>query len=288
MILNLGEDEDKALEIYRSKKIREDEDKAQERYESKKIFPLQQILNQVLVLLLTMDKNENDAAFYYLEPLPGHSGVYKYMQCDTTELAIYFIGQYGVCPVAIRQTEPDSADTAPALAKKCFKNLKAIIGMGAACGEKNKVEVYDVLVAKKVINCDPTSKTPTSGLLTSLFRQNIKWVDDDTKEFSDISELKIQHGEILCGCKHIIDDKEKIRDAAPNAIGFDIKPANYFAKAENIPVHVHMTIVKGVYSLKEGHEDKRLQPIAALLAANCVKKVFDDPLVPEMFRNPGM
>ena len=232
-----------------------------------------------------MDTNENNAAFHYLQPLPGYAGVYKYMQNNTSEVAIYHIGKYGTCPVAVRQIEPESACTAPVLASMCFKNLRAIIGMGAACGEKSLVKIFDVLIAKKV-NLYLTRKIPTSGLLTSLFSQNLKWVDNDIKVRLNGAQPKIQHGEILCGCKHIINNEKKIQDVAPDAIGFDIKAADLFAEAENVPVH--MTIVKGVYSFKDGHEDKSSQLTAALLAANYVKKVFDDPQVPDMLQNSGM
>ena len=130
------------------------------------------------------------------------------MQNNTTEIAIYHIGKYGTCPVAIRQIEPDSARIAPALAITCFKNLRAIIGMGVACGNKSQVKFFDVLVAKKV-NLYLTRKIPTSGLLTSLFRQNLMWVDNDIKVHLNGAQPNIQLGEILCGCEHIIDDNKK-------------------------------------------------------------------------------
>ena len=50
-----------------------------------------------------------------------------------------------------------------------------------------------------------------------------------------------------------------------------------------------MIIVKAVCDFGDGKKNKDFQPTAALLAASCVKRYFDDPQVLEMLdRTPGM
>ena len=286
-------------------------------YGSKTISPLTdeklQLLDQIILLLLTVNKNEDNAAFCYLEPLPGHTDIYKYMQrIDDgiqTQHAIYFIGKYGACPAAVRQIKPGAeiggAITAPNLAFRCFKKLNAIIGMGVACGVEKKVKICDVLVADKVNNYDQARlqeggtlnrgyAVPTSGLLSSIFRQrDIKWPDDDVKNRVDkggVPKPKIKQGVILSG-PYLIDNKnikkDLIQNFAAEAIGIEMEAAYLFKATRGVPVHI--TIVKAVCDFGDGKKNKHFQPTAALLAANCVKKYFDDPQVVKMlYRTPGM
>lgn len=272
-----------------------------------------QLLDQVVLLLLTVNKNEDNAAFCYLEPLPGHTSIYKYMQrIDDgiqTQYAIYFIGKYGACPAAVRQIKPGAeiggAITAPNLAFRCFEKLNAIIGVGVACGVEKKVKMCDILVADKVNNYDQARlqeggtlnrgyAIPTSDFLSSLFRQrDIKWPSDDVKNRVDkggIPKPKIKQGVILSG-PYLIDNqknkKDLIQNFAAEAIGIEMEAAYLFKAAQGVAVH--MTIVKAVCDFGDGKKSKHFQPTAALLAANCVKEYLDNPQVVKMlYRTPGM
>ena len=95
------------------------------------------VLNQVQVLLLTVNKNEFNATKSYLEPLKGHDSVFTHHhRLDsphslTTDTAIYYLGQYGGCVAAISKIDPDStlrtgASFAPHLAYHCFLNLELL------------------------------------------------------------------------------------------------------------------------------------------------------------------
>jgi len=111
-----------------------------------------ELLAGVLVLLVTVNDNENLAALAYLKPPKGHQKLYKYTDIKDyghhqNETAVYFIGTYGACPTAIRKIKPGAnlqggASTVPRMAYNCFRNLHAIIGVGVACGvEKKKKRV---------------------------------------------------------------------------------------------------------------------------------------------------
>ena len=259
------------------------------------------VLDKVLLLLLTVNNNEDNAAFCYLEPLPGHNEIFKYWQRDDAgvraEHAIYRIGKYGACPAAVRQIKPGSeisgATTAPTLAFRCFKNLNAIIGMGVACGVEKKTKLCDVLVADKVNNYDQARleegdtlnrglALPTSSLLSEIFRQRIMWPDDEIKERLDKCKMKpkIKQGVILSG-PYLIDDKkikkDLIQNFASEAVGIEMEAAYLFRAAQQVPTH--MTIVKAVCDFGDGKKNKDFQPTAALLAANCVKRYLDEGAV---------
>ena len=275
-------------------------------------LPYDQLLDQVLLLLLTANENEDKAALCYLEPLPGHTKIYEHMQQTNfgpkTLHAIYHIGKYGACPAAVRRisqgNKPGGANIAPYLAFSCFKNLNAIIGLGVACGVEEKVNICDVLVADKVNNYDQARfgeegivnrglALPTSELLSSIFGQSIKWPSDDIinrLEDSGLSKPRIKAGTILSG-PYLIDNSEVkkalIQNFAAEAIGLEME-AGYLSKAvQGTPVH--MTIVKAVCDFGDGKKNKHFQPTAALLAADCVKHYLDDQKVVRMLqRGPGM
>ena len=137
----------------------------------------------MLLLLLTVNKNENNAALCYLEPLPGHTVIYRYWQKDVTselrQFSTYLIGIYGKFPAAVQKIEPGAeiggAITALPLAFKCFKKLNAIIGMGATCGIEKKVDICDLLIAKKVCDC-VQARREEGGPLSRLYQHQICYV----------------------------------------------------------------------------------------------------------------
>ena len=268
------------------------------------------ILDQVLLLLLTVNDIENYAAVCCLEPLPGHNEIFRHFQRNDagvqTQHAIYLIGKYGACPAAVRQIKPGAeiggATTAPNLAFRCFKNLIAIIGMGVACGVEKKVELFDVLVADEVKNYDQARleqgdplirgfTLPTSDLFSSIFRQKIKWPDGEIKERLDEYNVKptIKQGIILSG-PYLIDNakikKELIQNFAPEALGIEMEAAHLFKEAQQVPAH--RTIVKAVCDFGDGKKNKVFQPTAALLAANCVKEYLDEGAVKLLRRGNQM
>ena len=279
------------------------------------VLPNDQLLKEVVLLLLTVNQNEDNAVLCYLEPLTGHTDIYKYMQRvidgSHSQHAIYYIGKYGAIPTAVRQIKPggeiNGAINAPYLALRCFKNLNAIIAVGVACGVEKWTKIFDVLVADKVCNFDQAKiqagrilnrgfAIPVSQLLSAIFGQIIKWPDDDIKERLDkcnVPKPKIKQGVILSG-PYLINDSntknELIQNFAPEAIGIEMEGAYLFRAAANLPIQ-HLTIVKAVCDFGDGRKTKHFQPTAALLAANCLKKYFDNQQVLNLLQRepvPGM
>ena len=277
-------------------------------------LPNEELLRAVVLLVLTVNKNEDNAVLCCLEPLTGHTDIYKYMQRvddgAQSQHAIYLIGKYGTIPTAVRQITPGSeiggATTVQNFAFRCFKSLNAIIEVGVACGVEKRTKFFDVLVADKVNNYDqarlqegsPLNRglaVPTSQLLSSIFRQTIKWPDDEIKERLDrcnVPKPEIKQGTILSG-PYFIDDekatKKLIQNFAAEAIGIEMEATRLFKAATQ--TSIHMTIVKAVCDFGDGRKTQHFQPTAALLAANCLKKYFDSQQVWKMLQRepiPGM
>ena len=62
-----------------------------------------EILQSVMVLLVTRNVNEKLATYSYLQPLDGHKNIYRFDQGGRqTKVVTYYIGKYGACPAAIR------------------------------------------------------------------------------------------------------------------------------------------------------------------------------------------
>lgn len=286
-------------------------------YGKKKIsdLPNEQILKQVILLLLTVNTNENNAVLCYLEPLTSHKDIYKYIQQvddhSQSQSMIYYIGNYGKVPTAVRQITSvsefgDVSVTTYGLDFSCFKNLNAIIWVGIICGVETHVKICDVLVANEIIDFDlcrlsqvdvvnsgksvplqlisvnKENKISTSEFLSSLFKQkDVNWPDDEIKERlvkCHVPKPKLRHGIIVSVPNHIHNNNTKdemLREIAPEAIGIEMERA-YLHTSE---LGLHLAIVKAVYDYGGDTTNKIFQPTAALLAANCLKMYLDDPQI---------
>ena len=275
----------------------------------------EKLLADVLVLLVTVNDNENVAALTYLQPPEDHEEIYKYIDIKSQggaqhEMAIYSIGKYGSCPVAIRKIKPGSnlqggASTVPQMAYNCFPNLCAIIGVGVACGVEKKTKMCDVLISEKVTNYDQariqsTGELPrgttvfASPFLHEIFNQYMQWpkrgsdLDKYLKNagFDPMPKKKI--GVILSG-PYLIDDaevkKEKIDTFAPEAIGIEMEAAYLFAAVAGTKTDV--IIVKAVCDFGDGRKNKVFQPTAAILAADLVYEYLKGSTVPAVLKIKG-
>ena len=219
-------------------------------------------------------------------------------------IAVYSIGKYGAVTTAIRKIEPGSAlltgaAFAPNLAYDCFPNLGAIISVGVACGVEGKSKIYDVLVSSKIANYDkarvedggftPRGEViPASGYLQEIFSLT-DWPHASKKVFNHLSGMrlpKIHIGTILSG-PYLIDDAEfkdkLLKSFAPEAIGIEMEGSSLFAAIRR--AETHCILVKSVYDFGDGNKNKIFQPTAAMLAADCVRHVLNNPFVPGMLSN---
>ena len=265
-----------------------------------------EVLEKIVVLLVTVNNNETLATRSYLKPLDGHENIYKFSKRDDFnqlhEVATYYIGKYGACPAAIRVIPPGSqvlggASSVPRMALGCFPHLGAIIGVGVACGVEKKVKMCDVVVSSKVVNYDQgriqhgefTSRGQAinaSEYLHMLLTERVKWPNDSFRKRLQESKMhipKVKSGVVLSG-PYLIDDAVMkqllIKDFAQEAIGVEMEGAYLFAASR--PASTDVILVKAVCDYGDGRKDKSYQPTAALMAADWVHTQLSDPQVPDM------
>ena len=248
-----------------------------------------EILQSVVVLLVSANVNETLAARSYLQPLDGHENVYKFDQGG--QQVIYYIGKYGACLAAIRDVSHSfavhsSAGTISAPADQCFPNLNAIISVGVACGIKGKVNMCDVLVSSQIIYYDktldrhysPTEKpvTVVSPWLKNLFFKAAHWPNSTVKARlieNGIPLPNVLSGVILSGPYHVDEAamNQFVRNFADKAIGIEMLRAYPFTINTTNKI-----IVKAVCDFGDGEDNGVYQPTAALLAADLIHACFSD------------
>ena len=256
-----------------------------------------EVLQEVMVLLVTVDINEFLAAYSYLQPLDDHYNVYTYSKGlnQQNQVIIYYIGKYGECVAAIRIVLPDATrvdSSTLMIADQCFPNLSAIISVGVACGIKRKAKLCDVLVSSKVLNCYKTSDSlpreeaiTISPQLIKLFTQSKGWLDSVIRQYlnyNKISTPNVKSGAILSGPYHVDDPVEASLDinSVPEAIGIEVEKTYVFSENQQ-----YIIIVKGVCDyFGDGKYTKLYQPTAALIAADLVYKCLSDPQIYEVFK----
>lgn len=154
-----------------------------------------EVLQSVMVLLVTRNTNENLATYSYLQPLYYYN-IYRFDQSgQQTEIFTYYIGKYGACPVAIINI-PSGYEmhnsTLSMMANQCFPNLGSIISVGVTCGVKEVVKICDILISSEVVTIDTASdkeeeyssngEAIISPQLKRLFTQPIYWPNDEIKK----------------------------------------------------------------------------------------------------------
>ena len=261
-----------------------------------------EILQKIMILLVTANPVETSATHSYLKPLNDHDYVYKFNQgVQQGSDVIYYIGQYGACPAAIRGDSEvcSSIKTLSMMADQCFPNLGGIISVGIVHGIKDKVQIYDVLVSEKVINYDKAENKDegylqkgkpiiVSSELFKLFTQRDEWPDVRNKKYlNDHGNLipNVKSGVLLSGpCTVDNPATEKIlsRDFANEAIGIEMDRAYFYTESQYITPNT--IIVKAVSNFENEKNDEVYELIASLLAADLVHKCLSDPQAPEIFK----
>ena len=269
-----------------------------------------EVLEEVTLLLLTVNDNETLAVRSYMKPLDGHKYIYKFTKRVEypgiiNYHAIYYIGKFGVCPAAITVIPPGSearggAISVPMIAHQTFRCLGGIIALGVACGIKEKVKMCDVLVSTQVVDygrgrvernqISPRGPTiEASSYFRKLFCELVQWPNNDAIKKrlaeSKMPNPEIKPGVILSG-PYVIDDEEfrkmLVSNFAKRAVGLEMEGAYLFEAVQQLPTHV--IVVKAVCDFGDGKKNKSFQPTAALLAADFVHKQLSDPQVSDMIR----
>jgi len=280
---------------------------------TKQVIPLPEdieadVLQSVMVLLVTVNINDTLSTRSYLQPLDGHENIYKFskpigVDQQQTNIVIFYIGKYGTCPVAIGIVPPvlkvlNSANTVPIIANQCFPNLGAIISVGTACGIERKVKMCDVLVSSKIVNYNeaynehlPIAKGEVIAVmpqLIKLFTQFVQCPNDTIKKRLKDNGMPmpdVKSGTILSGL-YCFDDptitKRLIKNFASDTIGIEMERTHLFTANQEATTNI--IIVKAVCDFGNRRNYKVYQPTAALLAADLVHKCLSDPQAPEMFK----
>lgn len=113
---------------------------------------------------------------------------------------------------------------------------------------------------------------PTSEKLVSYFKEEPLWPTDESKIVKElIARPKRLIGEILSG-NYLIDNSDTkdllINTFSPEAIGIEMECAGLLYDQQYHKMEIIM--VKAVCDYGDGDKDKKYQPTAALLAADCV------------------
>ena len=260
-----------------------------------------EVLQGVMVLLVTVNLDESLATRSYLQPLDGHDNIYRFSQGGQQSNVVYYIGKYGLCPTAIRDVPELCGSTSfvPMMAKQCFPCLSAIISVGVAFGIKGEVKLFDVLVSSEVVNYnydETRDKTPSYSpnaepivllsQLCKLFTHPIQWPNELIKKRLNDNGKQIpivKSGLILSG--PYLDDpaiKSLVRNFAHRVIGIEMGGVNLFSAKQEITART--IIVKVVYNFGDGKNSNVCQPTAALLAANLVDKCLSHPQAHETLK----
>ena len=254
----------------------------------KNIIPLpenikDEVLQSVMVLLVSVNINETLATQSYLQPLDHHESIYSFDQDE--KQVIYYIGNYGKCPAAVRVVSHGfevfgDDKTIFILNGQCFPNLSAIVSVGVAYGIKGKVQMCDVLISSQVVYYDKAMgkdqiylprKNPftVAKWLKKLLLQPAVWPHDTMTTYlvnNGIPMPNVISGVILSGAPYDAGDPVMTgSNSAAEALGIEMQRAYAFTKNT-----VNAIIVKAVCDFTDGKNNKKYQPTATLLAADWV------------------
>ena len=264
------------------------------------------------ILLVTANKHEYNAVLSLLNPLKN-SKLFKYKHCckigPLRKTATYVFGKFGAFNVAVHKMVtqgPAEAQDVIIVSASCFgDSLHAIIAVGVACGVENKSDYLDVLVSNKItfyqyarystidkdklkITNRDVANLPASSFLLDVFNQPPQWpINNNSKTVARLTKKPVlRFGTILSGNK-LVDNKkykeELLENFSPGAIGIEMEGAGLFHNCSDH--NYEILIVKSVCDFGDGKKDKKYQPTAALLAAECVKHYLSDDHLPQSLRN---
>ena len=262
-----------------------------------------EVLNDIVVLLVTININETLAVQLYLQNLDDHDNVYKFIKDidlvgQKIKYVTFYIGKYGVCPAAIGVVPNEfemhgNLTNFTVIAYECFPNLSTIVSVGIANGIQNKVKICDVLVSSNIVYFDKENEDhkstqrktiDVSNQLIEIFKQPDQWPHTSIQERLEYNKIMLPHvksGVILSGL-HLIDDSAmKSENTAPNVIGNEMEGAHIFRGA--LKSMANIIIVKAVCGFEIGKYNETYQPTAALLAANLVYSCLNNSQVKRLF-----
>ena len=269
------------------------------------------IKQKIQILLVTANRHEYNAVLTLLEPFKNSSLLKHTCHPQISVLkgsATYVFGKFGAFNAAVyRMVEQGPAaaqDVITDTAHYFGHSLNAIFAVGVACGIEGKNEYLDVLVSSKItsyqkarygtknkeldIRSRGPTDLPTSSFLLNIFNHPPYWPTDEKHGTVAILTKKpvLHQGIILSGNK-LVDNpgfkKELLDNYAPEAIGIEMEGAGLFHN--NKGHNFEILIVKAVCDFGDGKKNKKYQPTAALLAAECLKHYLSDANLPKSLKD---
>ena len=265
------------------------------------------VRSKTQILLVTANEFEHDAVLAFLEPTEGDA-LLKYQHTwkigFMIKHALYIFGRFGPFNAAVQMMEKQgsaAAQDAVTVASQCFgKNLYAIFAVGVACGVEAKSKLLDVLVSTKITSYNLTrygtskegkpdirsramTNLDTDQHFAQLFRAPPSWPPINSSIVNRLAEPPVMRMGLFLSGDFLIDNKDHkeqlLNNFAKEAIGIEMEGAGLFH--EYAQHNCKIMIVKSVSDFGDGGKDKRYQPTAALLAADCLKHYLCNDSMPD-------
>ena len=253
-----------------------------------------EVLNIIVVLLMTTDTNEILAMQGYLQNLDGHTNVYKEHINLGEQCIIFYIGNYGICPAAIGVVPNNfeihgSTSNLTIMAYEIFPNLSTIVSVGITYSIQKQVKICDVLVSSKVVyyykeyadhgeTITQRKTIDVSNQLIKVFNQPYGWPNKSIQERLNYNHIVLPN--VISGV--ILSGLYKSEDITSDVIGIDLEGANLFRGAlQNM---ANVISIKAVCDLETGEYSKTYQPTAALLAADLIYKCLSSSQAQKVFK----
>ena len=235
------------------------------------------VVAKVQAILVVVNEFEFMATMCYLKPPDGQNAVMT-IQCiapvgPDNDPRIFYVGNFGKCPVAVTQVQQGCGKDAVYHARKeIFKNLVLIAAVGVAAGFcENKVKLGDVLISDQIHNCAvykhqhggyiPQSNImPASKFMMQILRNHFDWKYPCTIDKS--RDASVQFGLILSKPVLLNDETERgllLKYFGSEAKGFEMEGFGIMESS------LDFIVIKGVCDFA-GDKNKAWQPTAALAA----------------------
>ena len=254
------------------------------------------IVAKVQAMIVVVNDNEFMATMCYLAPPDNQNAVLR-IQCKTqvgpdSDPRIFYVGNFGKCPVAVTRVKQGRGKDAVYHAKKeCFKNLVLIAAVGVAAGfPQNGVKLGDVLISDQIHDCAiykqqdnayiPRGNTlPASKFMIDLLKDHLDWNFSCTKD--EQRNTSVKFGLILS--KSVLLDDADERDRllqyfGKEAKGFEMEGFGIMDSS------MSFIVIKGVCDLGAS-KSKECQPTAALAANDYLYHHFSQTDLSSLLEN---
>ena len=277
-----------------------------EKHRTKKEMPQYDKLNsqqrnivaKVQAMIVVVNNNEFMATMCYLAP-PDHQNAVLKILCKTevgpdSDPRIFYVGNFGKCPVAVTRVKQGRGKDAVYYAKKeCFKNLVLIAAVGVAAGfPENGVKLGDVVISDRIHDCTIYKQQdkayiprglmlPASNFMINLLSDHLDWNFACTKDEQRNTSVKIG---LILSKSVLLDDADErsrlLQYFGKEAKGFEMEGFGIMDSS------MKFIVIKGVCDLG-AHKSKEWQPTADLAANDYLHHHFSQTDLSSLLESNG-